>query len=125
MSSPTAAKKKKKTFFRWPWRKETFVRRHRRHACCIVANLHLSGREVDLEGVVLELSAGGALFREAATHILDRAGEEVVVRFEGFTSRGIIMNTSTAGYGIKLANEIDDATLDRLVELHGLTAKAA
>jgi len=118
-----SAKPKPKKPFSLPipfLRKKKFVRRHARYDCCIVAALRIEERHFELDGVILELSKGGVLFRPASTYIMDRTGEVVTARFEGIDVAGVIMNSHVKGYGVKLDEEIPDVAVDKLVAEYGL-----
>lgn len=107
-------------------KKETFVRRHARYECCMVGELDVIERHFDMDGVILEISRGGALFRPASTFILDRTGERVRLRFEGIEIEGAIMSARPVGYGVKFDGEIAETDIDRLAAEFGLkTARAA
>lgn len=83
-------------------KKNDFVRRFERHPCCVVAVLHLLDRGYDMDGVLLEISEGGCLFRGASQFIMDRTGEAVTVHFAGENYSGTIVNVRPQGYGVKL-----------------------
>jgi hypothetical protein len=100
-------------------KKQTFVRRHSRHDCCIVAEMHIIDRDISLQGVLLEISLGGVLFRVASGYLLDRAGQNVTIRFEKLEMQGRIMSTRPQGYGIKLFSNFDPEVFEDLVELYG------
>jgi hypothetical protein len=106
-------------------KKQTFVRRHARYECCIVGELDVVERHFDIDGVILEVSAGGVLFRPASTFILNRLGERVRARFEGVEMEGVIMNVRPVGYGVKFDELIPDAAIERLVADFGLKTAAA
>lgn len=102
------------------FKKKAFTRRHTRHDCCIIATLTIDERHFELDGVILELSRGGVLFRPASTYILDRYGERVTARFEGIEGEGIIANVRPQGYGVRFREELPEAAIDELVSRYGL-----
>jgi hypothetical protein len=103
------------------WKKRKSVtRRHKRYDCCIVAQMTLTERDVTLDGVVMEMSCGGLLFRVASHYILDRSGQQVSVNLDNLVVPGRIMNTSSLGYGIKVFTEIDEEDVLHLVGKYGL-----
>lgn len=105
-------------------KKMAFVRRHERYECCIVGELELSQRFLSLEGVILEVSQGGVLFRQASTYMLERQGELVKVKLEGQIYNGTIMASRPIGYGIKLNETIPSEVIDEIVTRYGLKAAA-
>jgi hypothetical protein len=97
---------------------------YQRHSCCAVATLLLVDRGVELDGLVLELSRGGVLFREASSFVLDRRGMPVSVKLPTCSLDGIIVNTSRNGYGIRLDDVLSDEELAGLLDDFGPRAAA-
>ncbi|MCP8940195.1 PilZ domain-containing protein [Alsobacter sp. SYSU M60028] len=97
-----------------------FARVHQRLPCCVPGSLYFIDRDYEIDGLVLELSRGGVLFREASTYILDRRGCEVEVRLLDLRWPGTIVNCRTEGYGIRFRNTLDDAAVTELVKDYGL-----
>jgi hypothetical protein len=93
----------------------TMVRAHTRYPCCVIAKLTVVQAAFDLEGLLLEASIGGLLFREAATFIYDRRGEAVRVNAAGLTLAGEIVNVHARGYGIRLTEPMEEAMLEHLL----------
>ncbi len=104
--------------------KQTFVRRFERYECCIIGELGIVNRFLALDGVILEVSQGGVLFRPASTHLLDRTGDAVKVTIDGQTYAGTIMSSRAIGYGIKLEQSIPSETIEELVLRYGLKLAA-
>lgn len=94
---------------------QNFTRRHTRHDCCVVATLLLIEKKIPLDGLVLEISQGGVLFRTASVYILDRTGEEARVEFAGYSATGIIVASRDIGYGIRFAAELPEEMVDDVV----------
>lgn len=105
-------------------KQKAFVRRHERYECCIVGELELSQRFLSLEGVILEVSQGGVLFRQASTYMLERHGELVKVKLEGQLYSGMIMASRPIGYGIKLNENIPSEVIEEIVMRYGLKSVA-
>ena len=97
-------------------------RRFQRLACEQVAELHLPDRRISLNGMIIEISKGGALFREASRFILDRKRERVVLRVAGLELTGRIVNVRSVGYGISFDQEVDEDTIARIVDGRVVTA---
>ena len=91
-------------------------RRFQRVACEQVAELFLPDRRVALNGMLVEVSKGGALFREASRFILDRRRARVVVRAAGLEIAGTIVNVRDVGYGINFDDPIDEDLIARLAD---------
>lgn len=101
-------------------KKKHFSRRHRRYPCCIIAAMDVIERGYVLDGTVLEMSQGGAMFRVASNYVLDRTGENVIVHIDGLELRGQIMASRPEGYGLRLLDELDLTTVSSLVDEFGL-----
>jgi hypothetical protein len=97
-----------------------WVRSHQRHSCCIVGVLVVLGRNVPLDGLVTEVSRGGALFRPASDYVFDRSGEEIALRFADREWRGRIVNVRRRGYGISFENEVSQEEVDEIISRFGL-----
>jgi hypothetical protein len=98
---------------------QTFTRRHTRHECCIIGTVYLTEKRIPVEGVVLEISQGGVLFRPAAIYILDRTREDVTVEFGGISLPGVIVATRDTGYGVRFARELSDTQLADVLSRFG------
>jgi hypothetical protein len=97
-------------------------RRHQRLACEQPAALEIPDRRITLNGMIIEISRAGALFREASRFILDRRREKVILRVAGFELAGTIVNVRNVGYGILLDQDLDDDQVARIVDGRILTA---
>lgn len=109
----------------WPFRRNktsAAQRRHTRHECCIIATMTLVDRHIELDGLVLEISRGGASFRTATTYILMRDGEEVMLRIEGQKCMGTIVASRPTGYGVRFNEALDPDFVDRVAEEFGIAA---
>jgi hypothetical protein len=98
------------------------MRAHPRYACCIVATLTVIDRDLELEGLVLEIAQGGLLFREASNYIFDRHGAAVRIRFAGHDLEGLIVNVQSGGYGVKLSAALGAEEVAALVAGSGSRA---
>jgi hypothetical protein len=101
----------------------SLMRAHERHSCCAVACLQIIERDIELEGLVLEVSLGGLMFREASRYIYDRRGAAIRVRVGGLDLAGMIVNVRAQGYGIKLSRLLDPYELD-LILTHATSRSA-
>jgi hypothetical protein len=95
-------------------RKRGPQRRHARHSCMIVAAMTITDKGVTLDGLVNEISLGGVKFRPATTYLLDRAGDEVTISMDGVVIAGTIRATTSVGYGVQLAVELEEDDLRAL-----------
>jgi hypothetical protein len=100
----------------------TWVRRHERFACCVVAVLDVSDKNVPVDGLITEISQGGLLFRPASSFIFDRRGSPVTVRFGDDEIEGEIVNVKSSGYGVRFHHEIAAEQVTRLLDSFGLSA---
>lgn len=90
----------------------SFVRQHVRHDVSLMAELRLVNRPHPIRGLVNELSLGGMRFRPATVHLYQRSDEDCFLSIGEKTFHGTIRNTGPMGYGIQLANPLDDKFLD-------------
>ena len=96
-----------------------WVRSHRRYPCYIVGVLDILDRGVPLDGLVTEISEGGALFRPASTFIFDRRRAPVSLRFTDREWRGEIVNVKANGYGIRLDNPVATEEIEFIIGRYG------
>jgi len=99
---------------------KTFSRRHQRYSCCIVGRLEFPDRGFSMDGSVMEISLGGALFRASSTYMMDRRLEQVRVHFDKHCMRGQIMNIRPEGYGIRFLEPLANEDLEPLARAFGL-----
>jgi hypothetical protein len=92
---------------------------HERHNCCTMAKLDIASHGTTLDGMMLEVSRGGALFREASSYILDRYGCSVTLNLPGFSRAATIVNVRSEGYGVRWANPLTSEELGELLTRHG------
>lgn len=98
----------------------SWVRSYQRHSCCIVGVLVILGRNVPIDGLMTEISRGGALFRPASDFIFDRNGSEISLRFAEREWRGKVVNIHRKGYGISWENEVTQEEVDEITTRYGL-----
>ena len=98
----------------------SWVRRHHRHSCCIIGVLDILDRSVPLDGLVTEISEGGALFRTASTFIFDRRRSPVSLRFAEREWRGEIVNVKAEGYGIRLGSNVTVDEIEHIILRYGM-----
>jgi len=97
-------------------------RKHReraatRYACRIPARVVMCDSGVRYEGIISNISTGGAMFRPALSFLLSRKGGEIQIEVDGGILSGEIMGTSPYGYGIRFTTDIDAGQLARLLDL--------
>ncbi len=102
-----------------------WVRSHRRYPCYIVGVLDILDRGVPLDGLVTEISEGGALFRTASTFIFDRRRAPVSLRFTDREWRGEIVNVKANGYGVRLDNPVSAEEIEYIIGRYGTPDVAA
>jgi hypothetical protein len=91
---------------------------HERHNCRTMAKLDISNHGTTLDGMMLEVSRGGALFREASSYILDRYGCTVTLNLPGFARAATIVNVRSEGYGLRWAIPLTGEELAELLTRH-------
>ncbi len=92
----------------------------KRERCCVVGVLVMLDKTIPLDGLVTELGAGGVTFRPASTHILDRSGADVLLRFAERELRGRIERTTTHGYDVRLQQVLPESALQDIAATFGL-----
>jgi len=80
-------------------------RAHDRRACRLGATMTLLARDIDLNGIVLDISPRGCLFRPELLYLVQRSGESVYVEIAGRRIAGSVAATSSSGYGIRFDEE--------------------
>jgi hypothetical protein len=88
--------------------------------CCMVTRLSVIERDLQIDGVVLEISADHALFREACSYILNRTGETVSLLIDGTLYDGVIGQVGPRGYQIIFDEPLDDRVVQDCSLRHGL-----
>jgi hypothetical protein len=96
------------------------ARAHSRHPCCTPATLTLIERDYDIDGLMLEVSRGGILFRESSRFTLNRCDSPVRVRTADFFWSGVIVNARPEGYGIRFDKLLTESELDVILDLYGV-----
>lgn len=91
-----------------------------RSNCCIVGVLMLLDRSLALDGLVLEIGEGSALFRQGAHFIFDRTGAEITLRFGEQEKRGRITQVTSKGYIITFFEPLGAQTVSAVLASHGL-----
>ena len=99
---------------------QSISRQHSRYSCCIVGRLEFFDKGYFMDGSVMEISLGGALFRSASTFMLDRRGEMIRIHFDKYTRRGQIMNLRPEGYGLRFIEPLTEAELLPIAKAFGL-----
>jgi hypothetical protein len=99
---------------------QTFSRIYKRHNCCVISKLILRERGVPLDGLTVDISAGGVLFREATRYILNRQGMQVVLELGDLKLEGTITFVGTKGYGVRFSETLDETKIAPLIEKYGV-----
>lgn len=86
------------------------------------AELYFTERRYGIVGMVMELSRGGALFREASKFIMDRKLAAVILRVGGHEFAGVIVNVRPVGYGILFDEPLSE---DTIAEIATTSAEAS
>lgn len=91
-----------------------------RHPCCAAASMLLVERDYAVDGLILEISRGGILFREASRFTLDRLGAEVRLRGAEESWSGAIVNVRPEGYGIRFEKLLAQDELDAFLDAYAV-----
>ncbi len=83
------------------------------------ATLTLVERDYDIDGLILEVSRGGILFRESSRFTLNRCDSPVRIRTTDFFWSGVIVNARPEGYGIRFDKLLTESELDVILDLYG------
>lgn len=102
------------------FRRKKTDRQYTRHACCIPGSISLAERGYDIEGLIVEISRGGMLFRPATRYILDRTGTEIIVTFATYKHAARIVHTREFGYGIRLNTALEQEDIDMILDEFGI-----
>jgi hypothetical protein len=94
---------------------KSFVRAHERRNCTCVGELYFIDRGFATRGIIEEISCGGLRFRPVHSFILERSGDAVSVRFDGYALDAQLMNVSPRGYGLKLRTPLTEAEVEEIV----------
>jgi hypothetical protein len=80
---------------------------HQRLDVRLEASLILLPREISVNGLILNVSEGGCLFRPFLSHLISRTGDKVLVEVGGGRIFGHVMNTNERGYGVAFEELVD------------------
>lgn len=89
-----------------PFRRKV-VAEHRRYDVRLEGALVLLPRDIEVEGMILNVSEGGCLFRPFQTFLMNRTGDMVMVSCAGQKFEGRVMNTIERGYGVAFKDLVD------------------
>ena len=89
---------------------------HERFEVNLPAGLMLLPREVVVDGMILNVSEGGCLFRPYQSYLLNRTGDRCALVVRGHRLEGRIMNTIPKGYGVAFERFVDVAFFLRLAQ---------
>lgn len=92
-------------------RPQPITRRFTRHDCLLPAVASLDVQKFDLNGVILDVSQQGALFRPASMFLLSIQNEPITLHVAGHDIESLIANTTKRGYGLRFAQIQDEAII--------------
>jgi hypothetical protein len=96
-------------------RRRDFSRASARYACTIDGTLMMMDRVVSFQGRVIDLSAGGALFRPRLSYLLNRRDVPICLTLGSEEIFGRIVSTTPKGFGIHFDEPIADDTLQAIL----------
>ena len=105
-------------------RRPSFARAFQRHACEIDGTLVSLNRMAKIPGRLVDLGAGGALFRPRLRYLMDRKGEPASLTINGVEMIGTITGTSPRGYGLRFDEPIGDHAITCVLEKNQAEAAA-
>jgi len=97
-------------------RKPVFSRSAVRYACQIDGEILLTDSMVSYEGRLIDISAGGAMFRPRLCYLMYRRDVPVAINIAGKTFTGVIATTNQDGFGIRFDEALDDASLAQILD---------
>lgn len=97
-------------------RRPHFERKSARYACQIDAQLTIIDRGTTFDGRIIDLSAGGAMFRPPLSHIMHRKDVSVCLIVGDEPVMGQIVSTTPSGFGVRFDGPLDDETLATILE---------
>lgn len=92
---------------------QKFTRKYERYECSFVSKMVLLDTSAKLEGIVNEISRGGAIFRPAQSYILKRQGETIGLELNGISVSGTIITTRDFGYAIKFFKDLTEQEMQQ------------
>ena len=106
-------------------RKPHFERKSARYRCQIEAQLTLIDRGLNFDGRIIDLSAGGAMFRPPLAHIMYRRDLAICLVVGDEPIMGTIVSTTPAGFGLRFDELLSDQELVALMEHDAARVKAS
>ncbi|MDF8335170.1 PilZ domain-containing protein [Novosphingobium cyanobacteriorum] len=106
-------------------RKRFFARSAERHACQVQGELVLTDSMVTYEGRLINISAGGAMFRPRLAYLMHRRDVEIELHIAGKAIAGTIVATTPAGFGIRFAGLLDQKSIADILAAQRDLAQAA
>jgi hypothetical protein len=98
-------------------REREFKRAHQRHMCTMDGSIVLAPRMANLPGRMLDISAGGSMFRPALSYLMERRGSEVVLKIADISIEAKIVRTLPVGYALQFKIPLSKAELDKIVAM--------
>jgi hypothetical protein len=94
------------------------VRAHPRRPCRRLGQMILQPRDVEISGMVINISPAGCLFRPALHYLVQRNGDTVIITVADRRFAGHVVSTQKFGYGVKFEEEhkIDELIAWELVD---------
>lgn len=106
-------------------RKRRLHRSFERFACQIDTSLTMIDRMYSVEGRIIDISRGGALFRPRLAYLMHRADVPICIHLGSEELFGQIVDTSPKGFSVRFGEPLDEELFDELTAFFRETPKAA
>jgi hypothetical protein len=101
-------------------RRKMFDRSSERFSCHVPGKMELCDSGVVLEGQMINVSMGGAMYRPALAYLMSRKSGEVILRLGDLSISGQIIGTSPFGYGVRFDTALSETLLHRVLAMESL-----
>ncbi|MGJ8527404.1 PilZ domain-containing protein [Maritalea sp.] len=100
--------------------KNAHKRKSERFPTFAVGTMMLLDNSYVFDGVITEVSSGGAKFRPASVFLQERNNERVTIKIDEIQSVGVIRASRVDGYGIQLMDSLSDDDIEHITSNYGV-----
>ena len=97
------------------FRKPVFARSAKRYSCALDASMIRVDRMTNVDGRVVNISLGGAMFRPRRSYLMEVHEVAVCLKLDEFELFGHIVSTTPMGYGIRFDSPIADGDMEQII----------